>query len=129
MLTDLAHVECVARIRQYICDWHTQAPPKEVNNPEFTKDLVSYLKLSKAKQWSFTGENGYCGYTAIFDSNSGVPFGLDGIRLEFAYDHDYVIVFTVEHGGFWVPPYLHLKEDRTAMYEILKDRFFSWGGF
>ena len=97
------------------------------NSPQMMSAFMDYIS-DEDREWYFkSGENGYCGYTAIV-SDSYNPFGCP--RFEFAYSKDFVKVFTANHHGFWVPEYISLTGgDASEILNILKQKLLKSGGF
>lgn len=119
-------------IKYYIEKWNDfELKPK--NEPDFLKPFTAWARIQKRDNWEFTGENGYCGYTA---SVCDGPYGFRSwnsnhdLEFEFAYGRGFVKVFTANHNGFWVPEYLDLRgEEASELLEILKNKALLWAGF
>jgi len=117
-------------MKDYLDKWHKAESPKPVNDEKFIADFIDFMKDKPADHYEFTGENHYCGYTAVvYEDNPNYCMGRT-LAFEFAYDSDFVKVFTANHNGFWTPEYISLKGDSAKpMLEILFEKYKSWGGF
>ena len=115
-------------IKSCIEKWNNNNP-KPQNDVQFITAFVEFAQNADFDQWSFTGENGYCGYTAtIYEYPQSLP--LVGLGFEFAYGSTFVRVFTNQHNGFWVPEYINLKgEDAKELLCIIKESLNGWTGF
>lgn len=100
------------------------------NNKEFIADFIAFMKSKDVSHYEFEGDNDYCGFTAlIHDIPPRYCYGRN-VSFEFAYDKDFVKIFTANHNGFWVPEYISLKCDEAKpILDILFERFKEWGGF
>lgn len=119
-------------IKQYIKDWHS-SEEKECNNPGFISALILLMGKVGVSYYEFSGENHYCGNTAILNEiPPAYQLGRGYFCLEFAYSNEFIKVFTGHHNGFWVPEYISIdsKHDNfEEMHSILKSKFIEWGGF
>jgi hypothetical protein len=117
-------------IEEYLKTWDEAPAPKPSNDPEFVTAFIEYMKDKSADDYEFTGDNGYCGHTAIlYDVHPRYSFSR-AMAFEFAYGVDFVKVFTAYHDGFWVPEYISLKGGEAApIIGILNEKFVRWGGF
>lgn len=116
-------------IEKYLEEWQKSESPKEQNNPKFIRGFTNYIKSKDADHWDFSGENGYCGYTAtVLDCFNG--YSWSSLDSEFAYGKDFIKVFTAHHHGFWSPEYINLSgEEAKEILDILHQKLIAWGGF
>ena len=115
-------------IKEYINIWDKIEGVKPTNDLVFITAFTEFARTSDIEQWDFRGENGYCGYTARVQE---YPYytPLRGLGFEFAYDKNFVKVFTDKHNGFWTPEYISLEGDEAgALLSIIKDKLNTWGG-
>jgi len=117
-------------MKEYLDWWHKQEGQKPVNDKQFINDFIEFMKSKDKDHYEFDGENYYCGFTAIvYDENPNYCMGRS-LAFEFAYNKDFVKVFTANHNGFWTPEYIDLKgDDANPILAVLKDKFMSWGAF
>ena len=122
--------ELTALIIDEIARFETGGNPKTNNRPEFIAAFIEYMNGKGADNYEFTGDNGYCGYTArLYDVHPRYSFSRT-MAFEFAYGVDFVKVFTAYHDGFWVPEYINLKGGEAApILNVLNGKFMRWGGF
>ncbi len=125
------NAELAVRIESYIQEWKKfEMGCQPSNDFEFIKDFTSFLKQAPKENFRFTGDNNYCGYTAIvWMGDPSFEFcGITG--FEIAYDKDFIKVFTAYHGGFIYPEYIRLYEDDAKeLLDILKEKLIAWAGF
>ena len=116
-------------LKSYIIDWNKEDGVKPKNNPKFIRDFLKFAKSADFDHWEFDGINGYCGYTAILHEQPHYS-SVYGLGFEFAYDKDFVKVFTDRHNGYWTPEYIDLKgEDAQELLIVVKDKLNGWAGF
>lgn len=117
-------------MKKYLEEWEKEESPKSVNNEKFIADFMEFMKSRDGDHYEFTGENSYCGHTAIiYDENPNYCMGRT-LAFEFAYGIDFVKVFTADHNGFWTPEYISLKGGNAApILAILFEKYKQWGGF
>ena len=118
-------------IKDYIEKWNKEESPKPMNDLVFVAEFTKFAKNSDFDQWSFSGENGYCGYTATLHELPSHMQGLvPGLGFEFAYGKDFVKVFTDKHNGFWTPEYISLMgDDAMELLGVIKTKLNGWAGF
>lgn len=117
------------KIQLYIKQWNKIDGIKPQNDPEFIKEFMLFVDGTEGDHWEFSGENGYCGFTAVVCETPLYLYGR-GLSFEFAYGNDFVKVFTANHHGFWVPEYINLKGDEALpLLSILRKKLTQWGGF
>lgn len=118
------------KIKDYIKNWGNKND-KPKNEPEFMEMFLRFIKDSNVDQWVFSGENGYCGFTANLSEYS--QWHCSNSRctdFEFAYGKDFVKVFTGSHHGFWVPEYISLHgDDAKEILGIIKEKLLLWAGY
>jgi len=117
-------------MKEYLKKWESHDSPKPCNDTEFTSKFLDFIKSKPCDHWEFDGENHYCGYTAIvYEDNPDYCMGRT-LGFEFAYDKDFVKVFTANHGGFWVPEYINLSgNDAKEILEVVREKLVEWAGF
>ena len=117
-------------IDEHVKKWNEAENPKPCNDADFIKVFIEFIAEKGSEDFEFSGENGYCGNTAIvYDINPKYSF-VRSIAFEFAYGSDFVKVFTAHHNGFWVPEYIDLSgDDASQILSILREKFMAWGGF
>lgn len=120
----------MTEIENYIEGWNKKCE-KPVNEPEFIEMFIKLIKEYDCEHWDFSGENGYCGFTAtVSDYTTWNIRSSTLINFEFAYGKDFVKVFTASHCGFWVPEYINLHgDDAKELLEIIKEKLLLWAGF
>lgn len=115
-------------LKQYLKEWRDTEGVKPVNDPDFIAGFLQFAKASDFDQWEFSGDNHYCGFTAILYEHP-VHLPVSGEVFEFAYGRDFVKVFTGFHHGFWVPEYISLKgDDAIELLRVLKSKLNRWAG-
>ncbi len=117
-------------MKEFIEKFNNTDGVKPVNDEKFISDFIEFMKSKDKDHYDFDGENHYCGFTAIvYDEEPTYCMGRT-LAFEFAYDKDFVKVFTANHNGFWVPEYINLNgEDAKPILDVLKNKFLSWGAF
>ena len=120
----------ILMIEDYLKTWNEAENPKPCNDPVFIKMFVEFIGDRGSDHFEFSGDNGYCGYTAVvYEEDPRFSWGR-GISFEFAYGLDFVKVFTAQHCGYWVPEYINLQGGEAAtIIGILNEKFIRWGGF
>lgn len=118
-------------LKEYIEEWNAIEGGKPENDEKFISDLMEFMRACDSGHYGFTGNNDYCGHTAILNEvDYRYSFSSNFMSLEFAYGADFVKVFAGNHNGFWVPEYIDLRGDDAApLLALLKDAFDRWGGF
>lgn len=127
---DLNLIEIRMKMIEYLKGWKSAGNPKPVNDESFYKLFVEFLKNQTNKDnFSFSGDNNYCGSTAVFDED-GFGYRVGELVFEFAYGEDFIKIFTLKHDGFWVPEYINLKgAEAEELLSILYDKLIMWSGF
>ena len=117
-------------LKEYIEKWHKIDGEKPCNEKEFISAFIEFIKSKDKDHFEFDGENHYCGFTAtVYDENPNYCMGRT-MAFEFAYDKDFVKVFTAAHNGFWTPEYINLKgDDAKEILGVLKYQLIQWAGF
>jgi hypothetical protein len=117
-------------IKEYLKTWDASPSPKPCNDPEFIAGFLEFMRERDCEHYEFTGDNGYCGHTAIiYDIHPQYSYGRQ-MAFELAYGAGFTKVFTAHHNGFWVPEYISLKGGEAApIISILHEKFIQWGGF
>lgn len=118
-------------IEDYLKHWESIEGTKPVNDDTFIELFIEFMRSKDKDHYEFTGENHYCGNTAIIhDVEPQYCLGKTNIGFEFAYSKDFVKVFTSEHQGFWSPEYISLEGfEAKQILHILEMKFLEWGGF
>lgn len=116
------------KLKTYIREWK-ESEEKPCNDIVFVAEFTEWIKTLDKDNWSFEGENGYCGSTAIVNE---YPFSVParGELFEFAYSKDFVKVFTGYNNGYWSPEYIKLEgAEAKSLLKVLKCKFLEWGDF
>ena len=116
-------------LNAYIEQW-SKIEPRPVNNPDFINAFTEFLKSRDKDCFEFSGDNNYCGHTAIV-YESYAPYCCNTVNtVELAYGKEFIKVFTANHNGFWVPEYISLSGAAAKpLLTILHEKFLQWGGF
>jgi hypothetical protein len=114
---------------EYLRKWISSNSLKVANNEEFIKHFISYMSVRDRTYFDFTGENNYCGNTAVVFDQDPI-WSRNNVAFEFAYGKDFVKVFNANNNGFWVPELINLRgEDAQPILAILKEKLLEWSGF
>ena len=116
-------------INDFIVNWNKNESERKENDPDFIKHFYDFASSSDPELWEFSGENGYCGYTATLSEYGSWVFRT-GNDFEFAYSKTFVKVFTARHEGFWVPEYISLSgPEAKPLLCVIESKLIEWAGF
>ena len=125
-----------SKLSEFVKEWHTLPYPKPESVEQtalFTELFLEMLKGdSETVDVEFCGAGAYFGKQVRLNGLEAGPFGyvVPNTCLEVAYDATKLCVYTGDHEGYWVAPFLTLsvgdaefEKVRELFNKFLKDYF------
>lgn len=109
------------KLSEYITNWHKLDNHDRPHNEEvFIDEFVDFIKDPLVEQLvTFDGDGSYFGKQITIESNSGFGDPINPVDLEIAYSRDEVIIYTANHEGFWVSPYLSMDINHKRFNRVM----------